>query len=452
MFCNVGKNEIIRSCHTKPLACQRKSVNLQKLKTKQNDCKMNMQPKRPLHIAIIGGGAAGYFAAIQAKRCAPSANITIFEKNATMLAKVAITGGGRCNLTNSFALISDAKQAYPRGHKLMKRLLKQFSHTDVYSWFEREGVPLTTQSDECVFPVSQDSQSIISCLTGLALRLGVKQLCGHKLTDMTQNEDGSLHLSFANGHEADFDRVAITTGGAPKGEGLHVHERLGHGIEQPVPSLFTFNVADVAFLSLMGTVVDPVITAIVGTKYRAEGALLVTHWGMSGPAVLKLSSHAARFLHENNYKVQVAVNWTGISQSAATLDEVSAIVAANGQKQLASVRPFNLPSRLWAYILDKSALPQQKRWNELGKKGISRLVETLTNDQHVINGKGRFRDEFVTCGGVSLSSVDKNTLESKVCPHLFFAGEVLDVDAVTGGFNLQAAWSMGYVVGENIVK
>ena len=173
---------------------------------------------------------------------------------------------------------------------------------------------------------------------------------------------------------------------------------------------------------------------------------------MSGPAVLKLSSHAARFLHENNYKVQVAVNWTGISQSAATFDEVSAIVAANGLKQLASVRPFNLPSRLWAYILDKSALPQQKRWNELGKKGISRLVETLTNDQHVINGKGRFRDEFVTCGGVSLSSVDKNTLESKVCPHLFFAGEVLDVDAVTGGFNLQAAWSMGYVVGENIVK
>lgn len=394
---------------------------------------------KSLRIAIIGGGAAGYFAAIEAKRCAPDAEITIFEKNSTMLAKVAITGGGRCNLTNSFAQISDAKQAYPRGHKLMKRLLKHFSHTDVYDWFEREGVALVTQDDECVFPASQDSQTVISCLTGLAMRLGVRQQCGHSVMDIRRNADDTLHLCFANGREADFDRVAITTGGAPKGEGLQVFARLGHKIEQPVPSLFTFNVADADFLALMGAVVDPVVTSIPGTKFRAESALLVTHWGMSGPAVLKLSSHAARFLSENNYHTQVAVNWTGITHSSATSEEVAAIVAANAQKQLASVRPFNLPSRLWLYILAKSGLQQQKRWGELGKKGISRLVETLTNDIHTISGKGRFRDEFVTCGGVSLSSVDMNTLESRVCPHLFFAGEVLDVDAITGGFNLQAA-------------
>ena len=405
-----------------------------------------------LRIAIIGGGAAGYFAAIEAKRCAPDAEITIFEKNSTMLAKVAITGGGRCNLTNSFAQISDAKQAYPRGHKLMKRLLKHFSHTDVYDWFEREGVALVTQDDECVFPVSQDSQTVISCLTGLATRLGVRQQCGHSVMDIRRNADDTLHLCFANGREADFDRVAITMGGAPKGEGLQVFARLGHKIEQPVPSLFTFNVADADFLALMGAVVDPVVTSIPGTKFRAESALLVTHWGMSGPAVLKLSSHAARFLSENNYHTQVAVNWTGITHSSATSEEVAAIVAANVQKQLASVRPFNLPSRLWLYILAKSGLQQQKRWGELGKKGISRLVETLTNDIHTISGKGRFRDEFVTCGGVSLSSVDMNTLESRVCPHLFFAGEVLDVDAITGGFNLQAAWTMGFVVGRNVVR
>ena len=405
-----------------------------------------------LRIAIIGGGAAGYFAAIEAKRCAPDAEITIFEKNSTMLAKVAITGGGRCNLTNSFAQISDAKQAYPRGHKLMKRLLKHFSHTDVYDWFEREGVALVTQDDECVFPASQDSQTVISCLTGLAMRLGVRQQCGHSVMDIRRNADDTLHLCFANGREADFDRVAITTGGAPKGEGLQVFARLGHKIEQPVPSLFTFNVADADFLALMGAVVDPVVTSIPGTKFRAEGALLVTHWGMSGPAVLKLSSHAARFLSENNYHTQVAVNWTGITHSSATSEEVAAIVAANAQKQLASVRPFNLPSRLWLYILAKSGLQQQKRWGELGKKGISRLVETLTNDIHTISGKGRFRDEFVTCGGVSLSSVDMNTLESRVCPHLFFAGEVLDVDALTGGFNLQAAWTMGFIVGRNVVR
>ena len=405
-----------------------------------------------LRIAIIGGGAAGYFAAIEAKRCAPDAEITIFEKNSTMLAKVAITGGGRCNLTNSFVQISDAKQAYPRGHKLMKRLLKHFSHTDVYDWFEREGVALVTQDDECVFPASQDSQTVISCLTGLAMRLGVRQQCGHSVMDIRRNADDTLHLCFANGREADFDRVAITMGGAPKGEGLQVFARLGHKIEQPVPSLFTFNVADADFLALMGAVVDPVVTSIPGTKFRAEGALLVTHWGMSGPAVLKLSSHAARFLSENNYHTQVAVNWTGITHSSATSEEVAAIVAANAQKQLASVRPFNLPSRLWLYILAKSGLQQQKRWGELGKKGISRLVETLTNDIHTISGKGRFRDEFVTCGGVSLSSVDMNTLESRVCPHLFFAGEVLDVDAITGGFNLQAAWTMGFVVGRNVVR
>ena len=405
-----------------------------------------------LRIAIIGGGAAGYFAAIEAKRYAPDAEITIFEKNSTMLAKVAITGGGRCNLTNSFVQISDAKQAYPRGHKLMKRLLKHFSHTDVYDWFEREGVALVTQDDECVFPASQDSQTVISCLTGLATRLGVRQQCGHSVMDIRRNADDTLHLCFANGREADFDRVAITTGGAPKGEGLQVFARLGHKIEQPVPSLFTFNVADADFLALMGAVVDPVVTSIPGTKFRAEGALLVTHWGMSGPAVLKLSSHAARFLSENNYHTQVAVNWTGITHSSATSEEVAAIVAANVQKQLASVRPFNLPSRLWLYILAKSGLQQQKRWGELGKKGISRLVETLTNDIHTISGKGRFRDEFVTCGGVSLSSVDMNTLESRVSPHLFFAGEVLDVDAITGGFNLQAAWTMGFIVGRNVVR
>lgn len=405
-----------------------------------------------LHIAIIGGGAAGFFAAIEAKRCNPDADITIFEKNSAMLAKVAITGGGRCNLTNSFALISDARQAYPRGHKLMKRLLKRFSHTDVYDWFEHEGVPLVTQSDECVFPASQDSQSIISCLTRLAVRLGVRQRCGHRLTDISRNADSTLHLTFANGFEADFHRVAVTTGGAPKGEGLCVHARLGHEIEQPVPSLFTFNVPDARFLELMGTVVEPVIASIPGTKHRAEGALLVTHWGMSGPAVLKLSSHAARFLHENAYRTKVAVNWTGMTQSTVAAEAVAAIAAANAQKQLASVRPLNLPARLWLYILAKLGLSQQKRWGELGKKDTNRLVETLTNDIYEINGKGRFRDEFVTCGGVSLASVDMNTLESRVCPHLFFAGEVLDVDAITGGFNLQAAWSMGHVVGRNIAE
>ena len=403
-----------------------------------------------LRIAVIGGGAAGFFAAIEAKRKSRHADITIFEKNARMLAKVAITGGGRCNLTNSFRLISDTKQAYPRGHQLMKRLFKRFDHRHAYDWFEREGVRLTTQDDECVFPQSQDSASITGCLTSLASRLGIRMCTGYLLTDIVKNDDNTLHLAFANGAEADFDRVAIATGGSPKGEGLHMYARLGHAVERPVPSLFTFNIPDRDFLSLMGTVVDPVIASMPGTKFRAEGPLLVTHWGMSGPAVLKLSAHAARHLSESGYRADVAVNWTGDSRRTAAETEIGGIIAGCPQKQLASVRPFDLPARLWHYIIRRTGHSAERRWGELGRKGVNRIVETLTNDIYHITGKGRFRDEFVTCGGVALSSVNMHTLESKHCSGLFFAGEILDVDAITGGFNLQAAWTMGHVVGQHI--
>lgn len=404
----------------------------------------------PLRIAIIGGGAAGFFAAIEAKRNFPNANITIYEKNQKMLAKVEITGGGRCNLTNSFRQISDTRQAYPRGHKLMKRLFNRFDHRQAYEWFEREGVRLTTQDDECVFPMSQDSRSITGCLVTLASRLGVQQRTGHCLASISQNEDATLRLAFANGFEATFDRVAITTGGTPKGEGLDMHAALGHDIAQPIPSLFTFNIADKDLLALMGTVVDPVVASLSGTKFRAEGPLLITHWGMSGPAALKLSAHAARHLHERGYNADIAINWTGCTNRADAELHISRLMAGNKARQLASTRPFGLPSRLWMHILHKADTPHTRKWCEMGRKNLNRIVETLTNDIYHITGKGRFRDEFVTCGGVALSSVNMHTLESKHCPGLFFAGEVLDVDAITGGFNLQAAWTMGYVVGQHI--
>lgn len=404
----------------------------------------------PLHIAIIGGGAAGYFAAIEAKRNCPSADITIFEKNQKMLAKVEITGGGRCNLTNSFQGISDAKQAYPRGHKLMKRLFKRFDHRSTYQWFEREGVRLTTQEDECAFPVSQSSHSIINCLTGLATQLGVKQKTQHRLTAISQNEDQSWLLAFANGVEARFDRVAITTGGSHNGEGLRMFALLGHDITQPIPSLYTFNINDRGLLQLMGTVVEPVVASIPGTKFRAEGPLLITHWGMSGPAALKLSSHAARHLSECGYQSAIAINWTGESRRSVAEEEIGGIAACNAQKLLATIRPFNIPSRLWLYIISRTGHKAEQRWGEIGKKNLNRIIETLTNDIYQIAGRGKARDEFVTCGGVSLASIDLHTLESKVCKGLFFAGEVLDVDAITGGFNLQAAWTMGHVVGRHI--
>ena len=402
-----------------------------------------------MDIAIIGGGAAGFMAAIVARRTNPASKVTIFERAQKVLAKVEITGGGRCNVTNSFAAITDMKQAYPRGHKLMKRLMKTFSHEDTYRWFEQYGVPLVTQEDECVFPKAQDSHAIINCLVRQANELGVTICCRHRLVNIHKMEDGRLKLEFENGSHRVFHRTIITTGGSPNGRGLQYLAQLGHDIEPPVPSLFTFNIKDRAFCDLMGTVVDPVVTTIPGTKLRAKGPLLVTHWGVSGPAVLKLSSYAARLLAENDYKAPLAISWTGELTRQEVEENLLKLQTANPRKQVATLHPFGLPSRLWVYILSKLDIDAVKPWAEIGRKTLNRMIETLVNDQYTIAGKGAFREEFVTCGGVSLSSVNSKTLESKVCPNLFFAGEVLDIDAITGGFNLQAAWTTGFIAGKS---
>ena len=387
-------------------------------------------------------------AAIMARRANPSSKVTIFERAQKVLAKVEITGGGRCNVTNSFAAITDMKQAYPRGHKLMKRLMKTFSHEDTYRWFEQHGVPLVTQEDECVFPKAQDSHAIINCLVRQANDLGVTICCRHRLVNIHKMEDGRLKLEFENGSHRVFHRTIITTGGSPNGRGLQYLAQLGHEIEAPVPSLFTFNIKDRAFCDLMGTVVDPVVTTIPGTKLRAKGPLLVTHWGVSGPAALKLSSYAARLLSENDYKAPLAISWTSELTRQEVEENLLKLQTANPRKQVATLHPFGLPSRLWLYILSKLDIDTVKPWAEIGRKTLNRMIETLVNDQYTIAGKGAFREEFVTCGGVSLSSVNSKTLESKVCPNLFFAGEVLDIDAITGGFNLQAAWTTGVVAGQ----
>ena len=402
-----------------------------------------------MDIAIIGGGAAGFMAAIMARRTNPASKVTIFERAQKVLAKVEITGGGRCNVTNSFAAITDMKQAYPRGHKLMKRLMKTFSHEDTYRWFEQYGVPLVTQEDECVFPKAQDSHAIINCLVRQANELGVTICCRHRLVNIHRMEDGRLKLEFENGSHRVFHRTIITTGGSPNGRGLQYLAQLGHDIEPPVPSLFTFNIKDRAFCDLMGTVVEPVVTTIPGTKLRAKGPLLVTHWGVSGPAVLKLSSYAARLLAENDYKAPLAISWTGELTRQEVEENLLKLQTANPRKQVATLHPFGLPSRLWLYILSKLDIDAVKPWAEIGRKTLNRMIETLVNDQYTIAGKGAFREEFVTCGGVSLSSVNSKTLESKVCPNLFFAGEVLDIDAITGGFNLQAAWTTGFIAGKS---
>ena len=401
-----------------------------------------------LHIAVVGGGAAGFFAAIAAKQTNPEARVTIFERGQKVLAKVLITGGGRCNLTNSFAQITDLKQAYPRGDKMMKRLFNVFSRKDTWQWFEQRGVKLVKQDDECVFPVSQSAQSVVDALTHEAHKLGVEVRTGYAVEAVKQMGNGDIQLLFKVQKPVTVQRAAITTGGSPQANALQYLANLGHNIVQPVPSLFTFNIADATFKALMGTVVEGVTVSLVGTKHKATGPLLVTHWGASGPAILKLSSYGARYVHDCGYQFPIALSSLRLTNSALEAEHLQGIVDSNPRKLLTSVHPFGLPTRMWQYILEKTALGADKRWDELGKKGLNKLVEALTNDQYKVTGKGAFRDEFVTCGGVSLSDINLNTMESKVCKNLYFAGEVLDVDAITGGFNLQAAWTTGYVAGK----
>ena len=387
--------------------------------------------------AVVGGGAAGFFLAVNLKEMMPDMQVVIFERSHHVLAKVEVSGGGRCNCTNSFASVSDLSQVYPRGHRLLKRLFNNFDYQDAYRWFEEHGVPLVTQEDQCVFPQAQDSHAIIDCFLSLARRYHIAIRKGCKVQSL---EDVS-----------DFDYVVVTTGGSPKGEGLRWLAELGHEIEAPVPSLFTFSIHDKQLQALMGVVTD-VETMIPGTKLRANGPLLITHWGMSGPAVLKLSSHAARYLAEHDYQAPLAVRWLSLSdQEIASL--LYEQVATQPKKQLTTYNPFGLQQRLWAYLVLKALdTRSQIRWTELNKKDVNRLVNVLLNDTYQIAGRAPFKDEFVTCGGVSLKAVNPSTLESRHVPHLYFAGEVLDIDGVTGGFNFQAAWTTAYTVALSITN
>lgn len=387
--------------------------------------------------AIIGGGAAGFFLAVNLKEMLPDMEVTIFERSSRVLAKVEVSGGGRCNCTNSFAQVSDLSQVYPRGHRLMKRLFNVFDHEDAYRWFEKHGVPLVTQDDECVFPQAQDSHAIINCFLSLARRYHINIRTGRKIQSLDEL--------------GDYDYVAVTTGGSPKGEGLRWLAALGHEIEAPVPSLFTFSIADDKLHAMQGLVVEAATAFIPGTKYRAEGPLLITHWGMSGPAILKLSSYAARHLADNQYHAPLSVNWLQQREEDIQM-AIHDMSIRQPQKQLTTFNPFGLQQRLWSYLLEK-ALDRRAtlRWCELNKKDVNRLVNILMNDTYQIAGRAAFKDEFVTCGGVSLKAVNPSTLESRHVPRLFFAGEVLDIDGITGGFNFQAAWTTAITIARCIV-
>ena len=399
-----------------------------------------------MNVAVIGGGAAGFFAALSCKQHHPTAQVTIYEKTGKLLSKVKVSGGGRCNVMHACFTSSQLAKHYPRGGKALKKLFSQFGPTETQAWFEQRGVALRTESDGRMFPTTNSSQTIINCFLQEAQRLGVAIQTQSPVQALVP--DGSTFQLAAGSEQVIVDRVIVATGGSPKRSGLQWLADLGHSIAPPVPSLFTFNMPDTPLTALPGLSVERALVRVPGTKLVHDGPLLITHWGTSGPAVLKLSAWGARALSERAYQFPVQINWLGNPNEEAVRADLFEQLPTLGGRKVANKNPYHLPQRLWSHLLTKADIDLDTPWAELSKKRRNALLTTLLNDSYAVSGKTTFKEEFVTCGGVCLSDVDMNTMESRVCPSLYFAGEVLDIDGVTGGFNFQAAWSTGFVAGK----
>lgn len=400
-----------------------------------------------MKIGIIGGGAAGFFAAICIKEKFPSYEVIIFEKSSTVLNKVKVSGGGRCNLTNACDSIAELCKYYPRGGNSLKKIFYKFSNFDAMNWFKAHGVELTIQEDNCVFPKSQNSQTIIDCFQKFAKSYNIQIYTNFKVENITIDNQKIL-LNFFDKEQQKFDKIIIAIGGIPKIDSLNWLKNIGHIIVPPVPSLFSFEIKNNPITTLSGIVVENTIVSLFGTKIKSLGALLITHWGLSGPVILKLSSLAARELNDKKYQFSISINWVNEIKHHLIFEILEEIKEQNQNKNILNTHPFGLQERLWNYILDKSEILPTKKWNEIGKNAINKLVSVLTNDKYEINGHPKFKEEFVTCGGISLDNVDLQTMQSKICPNIYFAGEILDIDGLTGGFNLQNAWSTAYIAAE----
>lgn len=396
-------------------------------------------------VAVVGGGAAGFFAALSVAEHHPNAQITLYEKSTKVLSKVKISGGGRCNVTHNCTDINTLIQAYPRGGKQLKSIFHTFQTKNTIAWFNARGVTLKTEEDGRMFPITDNSQTIIDCLEAACDKLGIKRQLNAGVEKISPQEE-QWTLEFKNG-SIQCNAVIVTTGGSPKAKGFDWLANLNHSIVPPVPSLFTFNMPKDDITQLMGVVAKKAKVHITGSKIKTEGPLLITHWGMSGPAILKASSVGARVLADRNYHFNIRVQWLEASPKEL-LRMLEKTVKENPQKQIGKNNPFDLPNRLWIYLLNKIKLPHDRRWNEIGQKNFHRLIDLLTNDSYAVEGKTTFKEEFVTCGGISLKDINMKTMESKKAKGLYFAGEVLDIDAITGGYNFQAAWSGGYVAGK----
>lgn len=408
-----------------------------------------MQANSKKNLLVIGGGAAGIFCAVNAARLNPSLQITLLERSSKLLSKVKVSGGGRCNVTNSCFEIAELSKRYPRGEHFVRKAFHQFFTTNTIEWFEERGVKLKAEADGRMFPVSNSSQTIIDCLLKEVNKYGVEILMNREVKDVkSENEKWSVKLSSEEVIEADF--VCIASGGFSKLQQFDWLKNTGHSIIAPVPSLFTFNIPNHPITKLMGVSVPDATIKIQSTKLKNTGPLLITHWGMSGPCVLKLSAWGARELQEKGYDFTILVNWLNDKKEQELKDELQLIRKQNGSQKIINNNLFHLPNRLWQFLLQETGVKEEVRWADLPSKEQNKLIQLLTRHEFHVKGKTTFKEEFVTAGGVDLKQVDPNTMQSKLQQGLFFAGEILDVDGITGGFNFQHAWTSGFIAAKTI--
>lgn len=400
--------------------------------------------KQSNNIIVVGGGAAGFFAAIHCKLFNPDAQVKILEKSQKTLSKVKISGGGRCNVTHDENDAQNLARQYPRGERFLAKSFREYGVKETRQFFEDRGVPLIVQEDGCIFPKSQNSQSIIDCFENECRRLNIEIVKGFTMQELRRDALGQWIVYSKNGSFT-ANKVILALGGLIKWEQMAWLQDMGQDMVPPYPSLFTFNMPNEPITELMGIVAPKALTRIPGSKHQGRGPLLITHWGMSGPAVLMLSAKAARELGACDYRFTTHVSWLGIFNEHEIHELLQSWVEHYPKKQIGGTSFEGLSNRLWVYLLKKSGIPLDKTWSALNKKEINKLVVCLTQDTYQVEGKTTFKEEFVTAGGVDLKNVNFKTMESKVLPGLFFTGEMLDIDGLTGGFNFQAAWTTAWL-------
>jgi len=400
-------------------------------------------------LVVIGGGAAGFFCAVNAARMNPLLEVILLEKSSKLLSKVRVSGGGRCNLTHACFDMEEMSRHYPRGQRFVKKAFHRFFTTDTIQWFEERGVPLKTEADGRMFPQSDNSESIVSCLLREVNQYKVDIRMNAEVLQLQKTADG-FDLQLSQGKTIEADYVCVACGGYPKTSMFDWLLQTGHTIESPVPSLFTFNIPGHPVTGLMGVSVPAATVKISGTKLEETAPLLITHWGLSGPAVLKISARGARELAERNYHFSVNVNWLPGQQDQQLALQFRGIRTELAAQKISLRNPFGLPQRLWDLLLELSGIDKERRWADLPAKEQNKLVVNMVQCSFEVKGKTTFKEEFVTAGGIRLNDIDVNTMQSKIVPGLYFAGEIMDVDGVTGGFNFQHAWTSGFIAASSV--